>query len=54
MGPFKHGVLVGVFLAAWLVGFAFLVRANSFQSSTTPMLGDEVTMVSVPVGEKSR
>ena len=44
-GSYRHGALLFVFLAAWLVGFAFLVRANSFQSATEPSDGSGVTFL---------
>lgn len=28
IGPFKHALLIGVFLSAWIIGFAFLVRGQ--------------------------
>lgn len=36
---------MGVFLCAWIVAFAFLVRQNSFLSRTEPSLGDGVSVL---------
>lgn len=44
-GSYRLGALLFVFLAAWLVGFAFLVRLNSFQSATEPNDGSGVTFL---------
>lgn len=35
-GGWKHGLTLALYLAAWLIGFSFLVRANSFLASTEP------------------
>lgn len=45
LGPFKHGLLLFLFFAAWITGFAFLVRANSFLAETTPSIDDEVVLM---------
>lgn len=37
--PWKKGAVVGLFLCCWIVGFAFLVRKNSYLSRTEPSLG---------------
>ncbi|KAL7415491.1 hypothetical protein BDY24DRAFT_383134 [Mrakia frigida] len=43
--PWKKGFMLGVFLCAWIVAFAFLVRQNSFLSRTEPSLGDGVSVL---------
>jgi hypothetical protein len=45
-GSYRHGALLFIFLAAWLIGFAFLVRVNSFRSATEPSDGSGVTFLS--------
>lgn len=39
---YKKGLMLGLWLAGWIIAFAFLVRANSFQSRTEPSVGGEV------------
>lgn len=41
-GSYRHGALLFVFFAAWIIAFAFLVQANSFLSATVPSDGTSV------------
>ncbi|CDZ98196.1 LCCL domain [Phaffia rhodozyma] len=45
-GGWKHATLLAVFLASWIIGFSFLIRANSFLPSTEPEASGGVQVLS--------